>query len=60
MWTEQKNIKKNLLLFFYFFFFNQVSFKVAKYSLSADLKYALFAYDVKRVSFTLKCIHNPL
>ncbi|XP_067356170.1 inactive dipeptidyl peptidase 10-like isoform X2 [Channa argus] len=24
-----------------------VSFKVAKYSLSADLKYALFAYDVK-------------
>lgn len=26
-----------------------VSFKVAKYSLSADLKYALFAYDVKRM-----------
>uniref|UniRef100_A0A3P9CFI4 Uncharacterized protein n=1 Tax=Maylandia zebra TaxID=106582 RepID=A0A3P9CFI4_9CICH len=47
--NHQKNIKKNLLLFFYFFFFNQVSFKVAKYSLSADLKYALFAYDVKRM-----------
>ncbi|XP_030006928.1 inactive dipeptidyl peptidase 10-like [Sphaeramia orbicularis] len=26
-----------------------VAFKVAKYSLSADLKYALFAYDVKQV-----------
>ncbi|XP_047211579.1 inactive dipeptidyl peptidase 10-like isoform X2 [Girardinichthys multiradiatus] len=26
-----------------------VSFKVAKYSLSPDLKYALFAYDVKQV-----------
>nr|XP_020489845.1 inactive dipeptidyl peptidase 10-like isoform X1 [Labrus bergylta] len=26
-----------------------VAFKVAKYSLSADLKYALFAYDVKRI-----------
>ncbi|XP_077369289.1 inactive dipeptidyl peptidase 10-like isoform X3 [Festucalex cinctus] len=26
-----------------------VSFKVAKYSLSADLQYALFAYDVKRM-----------
>uniref|UniRef100_A0A3Q2WN16 Dipeptidyl peptidase like 10 n=1 Tax=Haplochromis burtoni TaxID=8153 RepID=A0A3Q2WN16_HAPBU len=28
---------------------SEVSFKVAKYSLSADLKYALFAYDVKRM-----------
>ncbi|XP_068438535.1 inactive dipeptidyl peptidase 10-like [Clinocottus analis] len=27
-----------------------VAFKVVKYSLSADLKYALFAYDVKQVS----------
>ncbi|XP_039998551.1 inactive dipeptidyl peptidase 10-like [Xiphias gladius] len=26
-----------------------VAFKVAKYSLSADLKYALFAYDVKQI-----------
>ncbi|KAF7659136.1 hypothetical protein LDENG_00002770 [Lucifuga dentata] len=26
-----------------------VAFKVAKYSLSADLKYALFAYDVKKM-----------
>uniref|UniRef100_A0A3Q3BB99 Inactive dipeptidyl peptidase 10-like n=1 Tax=Kryptolebias marmoratus TaxID=37003 RepID=A0A3Q3BB99_KRYMA len=30
-----------------------VAFKVAKYSLSPDLKYALFAYDVKPVSFFL-------
>lgn len=30
--------------------FLQVDFKVAKYSLSADLKYALFAYNVKPVS----------
>uniref|UniRef100_A0A8D3E5T3 Inactive dipeptidyl peptidase 10-like n=1 Tax=Scophthalmus maximus TaxID=52904 RepID=A0A8D3E5T3_SCOMX len=27
----------------------QVAFKVARYSLSADLKYALFAYDVKQM-----------
>ncbi|CAJ1087748.1 inactive dipeptidyl peptidase 10-like isoform X2 [Xyrichtys novacula] len=36
-----------------------VSFKVAKYSLSADLKYALFAYDVKpmyRYSYTASYI----
>ncbi|XP_041637700.1 inactive dipeptidyl peptidase 10-like isoform X2 [Cheilinus undulatus] len=36
-----------------------VAFKVAKYSLSADLKYALFAYDVKQVyrySFTASYI----
>uniref|UniRef100_A0A667XAY2 Dipeptidyl peptidase like 10 n=1 Tax=Myripristis murdjan TaxID=586833 RepID=A0A667XAY2_9TELE len=31
-----------------------VAFKVVKYSLSPDLKYALFAYDVKQVSFKLK------
>lgn len=29
---------------------------MAKYSLSADLKYALFAYDVKQVSFKRKII----
>lgn len=28
----------------------QVAFKVAKYWLSADLKYVLFAYDVRQVS----------
>ncbi|XP_023282846.1 inactive dipeptidyl peptidase 10-like isoform X1 [Seriola lalandi dorsalis] len=36
-----------------------VAFKVAKYSLSADLKYALFAYDVKqmyRYSYTASYI----
>ncbi|XP_038577657.1 inactive dipeptidyl peptidase 10-like isoform X2 [Micropterus salmoides] len=36
-----------------------VAFKVAKYSLSADLKYALFAYDVKqmyRYSYTASFI----
>ncbi|KAK2857085.1 hypothetical protein Q5P01_005820 [Channa striata] len=36
-----------------------VAFKVAKYSLSADLKYALFAYDVKplyRCSYTASYI----
>uniref|UniRef100_A0A8D0B2R5 Inactive dipeptidyl peptidase 10-like n=1 Tax=Sander lucioperca TaxID=283035 RepID=A0A8D0B2R5_SANLU len=33
-----------------------VAFKVVKYSLSADLKYALFAYDVKQVSLKFKFI----
>lgn len=28
----------------------QVNFNVAKYSVSPDLKYVLFAYDVKQVS----------
>lgn len=36
-----------------------MAFKVVKYSLSADLKYALFAYDVKQVSFKLKSIFKP-
>uniref|UniRef100_A0A3Q2ZJ38 Inactive dipeptidyl peptidase 10-like n=1 Tax=Hippocampus comes TaxID=109280 RepID=A0A3Q2ZJ38_HIPCM len=30
-----------------------VAFKVAKYSLSADLQYALFAYDVKQVGIVI-------
>lgn len=32
-----------------FFFYSQVAFKATKYSISPDMKYVLFAYDVKQV-----------
>uniref|UniRef100_A0A8C9TMK3 Dipeptidyl peptidase like 10 n=1 Tax=Scleropages formosus TaxID=113540 RepID=A0A8C9TMK3_SCLFO len=35
--------------YFLLIFFFQISFKVAKYSISPDLRYVLFAYDVKQV-----------